>query len=159
MTRADPVSAGLAGALLIGGGYVAVLMGIGLFVFAAESYPLAFGINHWGDRGYPFPEGGPQLALLGLAVITTGVTFGFVLVRAAQPEPWARRVAVGGFLIAVGVAAAVAIGASHERRCAVAEYNSIDHCMSRSAAAARDFVPLGLPAVVAIALLVREPLD
>lgn len=159
MTRAGPVSSGLAGAMLIGGGYVAVLMGLGVFVFASESYPLAFGIDHWGDRGYPFPDGGPQLALLGLAVIAVGVTFGHILVRAAQRELWARRAAVGGFLVAASIAAAVAIGTSHERRCAVAEYNGIDHCMSRSAAAARDFVPIGLPAVVAIALLVREPSD
>lgn len=150
------VSTGMALVLLIGGGYAAVLMGFGISVFAAESYPLAFGIDLWGDRSYRFPEG-PLPALRGLVVLAAGVSFGFVLLRAAQREAWARWTAVAGFLVAIGVAGVLAIGASVERRCAAIEYSQVDRCMPRTVAAARDFIPLGLPAVIAAALLVREP--
>lgn len=152
-----PVTTRLAAVLLIGGGYVAALACFGVSVFASESFPLAFGIDHWGDRPYPFPEGHPLLAFVGLMMIAAAALFGFVLTRAARHELWARRLALGILVGAAGIAAAVSYGASNERRCAVTTYNDVEHCMSRPAAAARDFVPLGLPALVAAALLAREP--
>lgn len=63
------------------------------------------------------------------------------------PSPASRRHQVECLVLA----------ASAERRCAVTTYNDVEHCMSRPAAAARDFVPLGVPALVAAALLAREP--
>ena len=42
-----PMSARLTVVLMIGGIYAAVLAGVGLYVFATESWPLAFGIDLW----------------------------------------------------------------------------------------------------------------
>ena len=150
-------TARLAAILMIGGGYVAALAGYGIFVFASESFPLAFGIDFWGDRPYPFPAGHPLVAFMGLMMIAAAVLFGFVLIRAARHETWARQLAIGVLIVAAGIAAAVSYNASNERRCAVSSYSNVEHCMSRPAAATRDFVPLGVPALVAAALLAREP--
>lgn len=150
-------TARLAAVLMIGGGYVAALAGFGLSVFASESFPLAFGIDLWGDRQYPFPAGHPMVAFAGLMMIAAAALFGFVLIRAARHERWARQLAIGVLIAAAGIAAAVSYGASNERRCAISSYSNVEHCMPRPAAAARDFVPIGVPALVAAVLLAREP--
>lgn len=150
-------SARTAVALMIGGGYVTLAMVVGLHVFGSASYPLAFGLDHWGDRPYPFPDG-PLPVLAGVVLIAAGLLFGFVLVRAAQHEVWALHAAVGAFLVLAGVAAGVSYRASDERRCATIEYSQVERCMPQQLAAARDFVPVGVPALLAAALLSREPL-
>ena len=147
----------LAAVLMIGGGYVAALAGYGLSVFASESFPLAFGIDFWGDRPYPFPAGHPLVAFAGLMMIAAAALFGYVLMRAARHEGWARQLAIGALLASAAIAAAVSYGASNERRCAISSYSNVEHCMPRPAAAVRDFVPIGLPALVAATLLAREP--
>ncbi|MBK6856682.1 MAG: hypothetical protein IPG97_09100 [Microthrixaceae bacterium] len=95
--------------------------------------------------------------LLGIAIIAAAGGFAFVLNRAAKHELWAHRLGVACFIVAATAAGAVAHELSDERRCARVEYSNVDSCMTPVASASRDFVILGMPAVVAAVLLAREP--
>ncbi len=137
--------------VIIGGAYGVVVMGLGLWGAAEESYPLFFGLRLRGDSGYPFPD--PNIAALGVLIAVLGATFAAIFVKTATGSAAARRAAIAGLALVVVGAGWTAQVASGSRRCAFESYSETNHCMSGTAATLRDFVILAVPALVALGCL------
>lgn len=155
-TQAAPVRPLTALTLGVGGACAMALIGLGGWMVAWGSYPLAFGIDVTGERPYPFPW--PEAVAIGVLLTILGVGVAIAVAARAGKAAGARRFAVAGIVGIVVASGVLAISSSEERRCALVAYSGTTHCISKAAAAARGFsIVAGPAAVVLVGLAVPRP--